>query len=234
MNTINLLPKEEKVRDVRSIMITAILVIMAILLVLMAVFSFIVYMANSNLTPELDNYRRVNMLTANYVNKLESYDKFKSKVTEKEDVIEYLTDKEIIWSDVLCDFTEVMPENTYINYIEGNGESFYTFLSELNELKPEEVEKIRYFNIIGYALDNTDISKLIVMIRNMDDVGDVTISNISKDYITESNLEVLSFNINAYINIEPYLEKMKKEKTETEEGEAGEEGLLEEELEVLE
>jgi len=68
----------------------------------------------------------------------------------------------------------------------------------------------------------------------MDDVGDVTISNISKDYITESNLEVLSFNINAYINIEPYLEKMKKEKTETEEGEAGEEGLLEEELEVLE
>jgi cell division protein FtsB len=234
MNTINLLPKEEKVRDVRSIMITALLVIMIMLLILMAVFSIILYMNNSKLTPQLENYRRVNMLTENYIKKLEAYDKFKVKVNEKEKVIEYLTGKEIIWSDVLCDFTESMPENTYINYIEGNSGNFYTFISELDKLKTEEVEKIRYFNIIGYALDNTDVSKLIVMIRNMDDVGDVTINNISKDYTTESNLEVLSFNINAYIDIEPYLEKIKEETTKTEEGEVGEEGLLEEELEVLE
>jgi len=230
-NTINLLPKEEKVRDLRSIMIGAALVILIILLLVVAVLSFIFYRVNSNLIPQLENYQRVNMLMANYINKLESYSEFKERVNEKAEVIAYLTDKEIIWSDILYDFGEKMPENLYIDYLEGNSEGFYKFISSAKEEETTGGQKVSFFNISGVACDYKDITKLLIQIKNMENVGEVWINSISRGYITDSNLEVLSFSISVYMDMGPIIEELGLGKTQTEQ--VDEQGVLEEELETM-
>ena len=76
---------------------------------------------------------------------------------------------------------------------------------------------------------------MFVEIRNMSGIGDVWINNISKNYIVDPGIEVLSFNISAYLDIEPYLENLEvEETTETPAEETnGEEDLLETELQSL-
>ena len=232
MKTINLLPKEEKVKDIKSILLNMVLIILILILIAGGGFSFILFNLNNYLEPKLDNYKRVNMQINNYINKLKAYSEFKGKVEEKAQLVDYLLEEEIIWSDILYDFAKRVPRNAYVNYIEGNSENFYKFISEAEEKKPEEIEKVLFFTIGGYALDYTDVTKLLVQIRNMENIGEVWINNVSKNYITESNIEVLSFTISAYLDIEPYLESLKGKKetqTQTEE----DEGVLDEELQLL-
>ncbi len=231
MKTINLLPKEEKVRDVKGIILNAILIILIILLIISGGFSLILFNVNNYLTPRLDNYNRINMQINNYINKLEAYNQFKQKVEEKTELVEYLQGYEILWSDILFDFGGRIPENAYVNYIDGDSEEFYKFISEAKNKEPEEIKKILFFTVVGYALDYTDVTKLLVQIRNMKNVGEVWINNISKNYVTESNIEVLSFNISAYYDLEPYLENLKtSEKTQAE---PAEEDSLDQELQML-
>lgn len=231
MKTINLLPKEEKVRDTKSILLNVLMVLLIVMLIIMAGFSVLLINVNKYLEPQLDDYVRVNMQINNYINKLEAYDKFKEEVKENRGLTEYLLKEEVVWSDVLYNFSRNMPGNAYITYIEGNSEDYYKLVYETENIKPDEVEKIPFFTIGGYALEYTDVTKLIVHIGNMDGVSEVIINNISKNYITESSIEVLSYNISAYFNIEPFLAEIRKEaKTE----ETSEEDILEQELEMLE
>lgn len=230
MKTINLLPKEEKIKDVKSIMLSVVLVILVIILIAAGGFSFVLYNVSSILTPELENYERVNMQLNNYINKLEVYNKFREKVEKKGEVVEYLKKEELLWSDLLYDFSSKIPENSYIRYIEGN-ERFYYFIEELEKGEAQDIGKILFFTISGSALDYTDITRLMVQIRNMEKIGDVILNNVSKDYVTENNIEVLSFNISAYLDTGPYIEKYGvKKKTGTEE----DEDSIDRELEMLE
>ncbi len=231
MKTINLLPKEERVRDVKSIMLGAVMVILIILLIAAAGFSFIIYNVNRGLTPELENYERVNMQLNNYINKLQAYTSFKEEVNKKAKVIEYLKAREILWSDILYDFGENMPENAYIDYMEGDSERFYSLISSLEEGEVEEINKVLLFTISGNALDYKDVTRLLVYLRNMENIGEVWINNISKDYVTSSNLDVLSFNISAYLDIGPYIEELGLDEVEKEE--TGDEEILDQELEML-
>ncbi len=234
MKTINLLPKEEKIRDIKGIVFNVILALLVIVLVVLIVLSVFLFNINNYLTPKLDDYRRVNMQINNYVTKLETYNEFKKKVNAKAELIDSLQKEEILWSEVLIDFGERIPGDAYVNYIEGSSEPFYKFISTTLEENNDqaEIKKILFFTIGGYAADYTDITKLIVEIRNMPDIGEVWINNISKSYITEPNIEALSFNISAYLDIEPYLEEMKAEKgTQTEK--TSEEDELDTELQSL-
>jgi len=227
MKTINLLPKEEKVRDIKSIMLGAAIVIMAILLAVVSVFSIIVYNINSGLTPELEDHERANMQINNYIRKLEVYNDFKEKVKEKGKAVEYLQELEISWSDVLADFSKDMPEGIYLTLMEVDSEEFYKFISKAREDGlGEEIKDINYLIISGYALNYTDITKLLVKIDNMEYTFDAVINSIHKDYITDSNIEVLSFTISANIDIEPYIEKFdlkKGKEAPSQEEELGEE-----------
>lgn len=231
MKTINLLPKEEKITDIKSILLNTILIILIIILVVMGILSVVLFNVNDYLIVQLDNYTRVNMRISNDITKLEEYNNFKEKVKENEKLIDYLQEEEVIWSDVLYDFSQKMPRNTYVTYIEGDSKEYYNLIYESEKVDPDKVDKVLYFNIGGYALEYADVTKLIVHIGNMDNVGEVLINNISKNYVTDSNIEVLSFNISAYMDIEPFLEELRKKQKE-EQVEEIEQETLEQELGV--
>jgi len=232
MNTINLLPKEEKIRDVKGIIFSTVLILFAAVFAVLIIFSIILFDTNNNLTPKLDDYKRINMQVHDYVIKLEAYEQFKEKVIAKAELADSLQEEEILWSDFLYDFGKKTPDNVYVNYIEASSEPFYDFISEIKATKekPEDIPEI--LKTTGYAVDYTDVTKLIIEIKNMPDISEVWINNISKNYITESNIEVLFFDISAYMDVEPYLEDLKvEEDTQTEE--TGEEEVLDTELESL-
>lgn len=232
MKTINLLPKEEKIRDVRGIIFSTILVLFVVMFAVLIIFSIILFDTNNNLTPKLDDYKRINMQLHDYVTKLEAYEQFKENVNSKAELADSLQKEEILWSDFLYDFGKKTPDNTYVNYIEASSEPFYEFISEAAKEKPEEIPKVLFFKTTGYAVDYTDVTKLIIEIKNMPNIGEVWINNISKNYITESNIEVLFFDISAYMDIGPYLEDLKVE-VETQTEETGEEEVLDTELQTL-
>jgi len=232
MKTINLLPKEEKIRDVRGIIFSTILVLFVVMFAVLIIFSIILFDTNNNLTPKLDDYKRINMQLHDYVTKLEAYKQFKENVNAKAELADSLQKEEILWSDFLYDFGKKTPDNTYVNYIEASSGPFYEFISEAAKEKPEEIPKVLFFKTTGYAVDYTDVTKLIIEIKNMPNIGEVWINNISKNYITESNIEVLFFDISAYMDIGPYLEDLKVE-VETQTEETGEEEVLDTELQTL-
>ena len=235
MKTINLLPKEEKVRDVKGIILNAGLVLFTIILVILILFSVFLFDMSNYLNPKLNNYKNVNMQLYNYITKLNVYNDFKEKVKTKAEIIGALQKEELLWSEVLYDFGERIPKNAYVDYIEGSSGPFYEFISEAGGENQSNIRKILFFTIGGYAADSTDITKLFVEIRNMSGIGEVWINNISKNYIADPGIEVLSFNISAYLDIDPYLEGLEvEETTETQTEETGgEEDLLETELQSL-
>jgi len=216
MKTINLLPKEEKVRDVKSIIMGIVMVIMVILLAVVSVFSIIVYNMNSELTPELEDHEKANMQINNYIKKLEVYNDFKGKVKEKEKAVEYIQELEISWSDVLADFSKKMPDGIYLTLMQVDSEELYKFISQARtDGLGDDIKGINYLIITGYALNNMDITKLLVQINNMEYTFDAKIDSMHKDYITESNIEVIAFTISANIDIEPFIEKFDLKKVET-------------------
>ncbi len=235
MKTINLLPKEEKVRDVKGIILGAALVLFTIILIVLVIFSVLLFDMSNYLDPKFNEYKMVNMQLYNYITKLKVYDDFKEKVKTKAEIIGTLLKEELLWSEVLYDFGERIPKNAYVDYIEGSSGPFYEFISEAGGENQSNIRKILFFTIGGYAADSTDITKLFVEIRNMSGIGEVWINNISKNYIADPGIEVLSFNISAYLDIDPYLEGLEvEETTETQTEETGgEEDLLETELQSL-
>ncbi len=232
MKTINLLPKEIKVRDVRGVVLNVILILMVVLVVIMGVFSFIIFDVEKDVGPRLEEYRKVNMQVDGYISKLETYEEFEKKVIEKSELVNSLQGDEIFWSDVLNTLGEKIPENVYINYVDGDSTELYEFIEKGLE-DEEDIAKIKFFSVGGYAANYDDISRFAIDIRDIPNVGEVFINSISKDSVTESNIEVVSFNITAYYDLQPYLEKMKSAETvQTEEG--GEEDTLDMEIEMME
>src|SRR4030066_1469915 len=151
MKTINLLPKEEKVRDVKGILLNAGLVLFTIILVILILFSVFLFDMSNYLNPKLNNYKNVNMQLYNYITKLKVYDDFKEKVKTKSEIIGTLQKEELLWSEVLNDFGERIPKNAYVDYIEGSSGPFYDFISEIGGEDQGDVGKILFFTVGGYA-----------------------------------------------------------------------------------
>ncbi len=233
MKTINLLPKEIKVRDIKGIILQAILILMAVVVVIIAAFSIILYDVNNYIVPRLDDYRKVNMQIGSYITNLEAYEKFRVKVNKKSELVNSLQENVIIWSDILNDIGEKIPDNTYINYIEGDSKNLYEFIDKSPEEKGKDVKKVTFFNIEGYAVGYNDVSKFAIGIEDIPNMGEVLINNISRDQIAESGTEAVFFNISTFYNLEPYLQGIENGDTvQTEENE--DESLLDTEIEKME
>ena len=224
MKTINLLPKEVRVKDIRSILLNAISILLIIVIIILAVISVFLFDINKYLVPELSDYENINMKINNYITKLESYEQFKNKVNAKSEFINLLQKDEILWSDILYDFGEKIPDNAYIDSIVGESVPFYGFLAKSPKEK-QETGKILCFSINGYAVNYIDIIKLQLEIKDIPNIGEVWIDNISKSQV--AGIDASSFTISAYYDIEPYLKEVAAAE------EAGEEELLDTELESM-
>ena len=226
MKTINLLPKEVRVKDIRSIILNAISILLIIVIIILVVISVFLFDINKYLVPELSDYENINMKINNYITKLEAYEQFKNKVNAKSGLIKLLQKDEILWSEILYDFGEKIPDNAYIINIDGDSGLFYEFIAKSPEEK-QETKKILCFSINGYAVKPIDIIKLMIEIRNIPNIGEAWVDNISKSRIAGLNIDASSFTISAYYDIEPYLEEAVPVE------EAGEEELLDTELESM-
>src|SRR4030042_6616421 len=144
MKTLNLLPKEEKVRDVKGILLNAGLVLFTIILVILILFSVFLFDMSNYLNPKLNNYKNVNMQLYNYITKLKVYDDFKEKVKTKSEIIGTLQKEELLWSVVLNDFGERIPKNAYVDYIEESSGPFYEFISQAGGENQSNISKILF------------------------------------------------------------------------------------------
>lgn len=229
MKTINLLPKEVRVKDIRNILLNAISILSIIVIIILVFISVFLFAINRYLVPRLNDYENINIKINNYITKLEAYEQFKNKVNAKSEFINLLQKDEILWSDILYDFGEKIPDNAYINSINGGSGTFYGFIAKSPKEK-QETGKILCFSINGYAVNYIDIIKLQIEIKDIPNIGEVLIDNISKSQV--AGIDASSFTISAYYDIEPYLEEAAAEEVAPAE-EAGEEELLDTEVESM-
>jgi len=204
MKTINLLPKEVRVKDIKSVILNAVSILLIIVVVILVGISVFMFNINKDLEPKLNDYKNINMNIDNYIIKLEEYEKLKKKVDDKSELIKLLKKDEILWSEILYDFGEKMPDNAYIGDIKGDSELFYKFNTKDAQEK-QEADKILCFTIDGLAAAHTDINKLIIEIRNIPNIGEVWPDNISK--IQVAGIDAWLFKISAYYDLNPYLEE---------------------------
>jgi len=224
MKTINLLPKEVRVKDIRNILLNAISILIIIVIIILAVISVFLFDINRDIVPKLSDYEDTNMKIDNYIMQLEVYEQFKDEVNAKSGLIDLLKKDEISWSDILYDFGERIPENASIDSIVGKSGDFYGFLAKSPKEK-QETGKILCFSIIGYADALFDISKLLIEIRKIPGIGEVSSDGNSKSQV--EGFDVWLFTISAYYDLEPYLEEAAPAE------EAGEAELLDTELESM-
>ena len=224
MKTINLLPKEVRVKDIRNILLNAISILIIIVIIILAVISVFLFDINRDIVPKLSDYEDTNMKIDNYIMQLEVYEQFKDEVNAKSGLINLLQKDEILLSDILYDFGDRIPENASINSIVGDSGDFYEFLAK-NPKEKQETGKILCFSIIGYADTLFDISKLLIETRKIPGIGEVSSVSNSKSQV--GGFDVWIFTISAYYDLEPYLEEAAPAE------EAGEAELLDTELESM-
>ena len=100
---INLLPKEEKKRDVRSIVLNVFTVLVIILFLAALLLAFFLFDIDNLLSSRLSEYESTNIKVQDQVNKLKVYNDFSNSVDDKYDILEDLKKNELYWSKVLYD-----------------------------------------------------------------------------------------------------------------------------------
>lgn len=213
MKTINLLPKEEKVIDIKTTILNIALILAIILFAITLLFSVLFYDINKNLSWKLSEYENVNMKLQNYANKLKAYGQFEEKVANKSNLTNYIQKDEILWSEILYNLGELIPDDTYITNFEGGSRNLYSYLKEIPREDNGEVKskKVTSFGIEGYSASYVDISRFIIEIKKIPGMGEVWIRNISKTQIPNVAVDVLSYTIETFWDLEPYLEEIKQQ-----------------------
>ncbi len=213
MKTINLLPKEEKVIDIKTTILNIVLILAIILSAITLLFSVLFYDINENLSMKLSEYENVNMKLQNYANKLKAYGQFEEKVANKSNLTNYIQKDEILWSEILYNLGELIPDDTYITNFEGGSRNLYSYLKEMPEMDSKEAgsKKITSFSIEGYSASYVDISGFIIEIKKIPGIGEVWIRNISRTQIPDVTVDVLSYTIETFWDLEPYLEEIKQQ-----------------------
>ena len=225
---INLLPKEEKKRDVRSVVLNVFMVIVIILLLAVVLLSVFIFDIDNSLTARLGEYENVNMKLQDQATKLKVYNDFNSQVNNKKDVISDLKKDAILWSKIIYDIGNFMPDGASIDIFDAQGSRLYEYIEEYKEGDAEEGEKVVAFAIIGEATEYTDVLRLVIELKKIENIEIVWIQNISNITIPELDSEVINYTINAYWNLEPFLEDIDKKPEENQE-----EDLLDSELDEL-
>jgi len=191
MKTINLLPKEEKVIDIKTTILNTALILAIVLFTITLLFSVLFYDINKNL----------------------SMGQFEEKVANKSNLTNYIQKDEILWSEILYNLGELIPDDVYITNFEGGSRNLYSYLKEMLEEDSNEAgsKKIISFSIEGYSASYADISGFIIEIKKIPGIGEVWIRNISRTEIPDVTVDALSYTIETFWNLEPYLEEIKQQ-----------------------
>ena len=203
-NLINLLPKEEKKRDVRSIVLNVFVVLVAILFLSTILLTFFLFDIDNLLSSRLSEYEGTNIKVQDQVNKLKVYNEFKKNTDDKSDILEDLKKNELYWSRVLYDIGKLMPVDAYAVSFEAKGSELYDYIEKYIEGDTEEGKQVASFAIHGQAASYMDVLKLSIELKKIDNIEMVWIENITRTVIQGIDLEVVSFSINTYWDLDSF------------------------------
>ena len=207
---INLLPKEEKKRDVRSIVLNVFMVLVIILFLAIILLTFFMFDIDNMLSSRLSEYESVNMKAQDQVNKLKVYSDFRKDIDEKSVVLEDLKENELLWSRILYDIGKLMPEDAYILSFTAQGSQLYAYIDDYREGEAEEGSQVLSFTINGQAASYMDVLRLTIELKKIEDIEVVWIENITRTVVSGIDLEVVSFTINTYWNLDSFTEGIDK------------------------
>jgi len=207
---INLLPKEEKKRDVRSVVLNVFIVLVVILFLATILLTFFLFDIDNLLSSRLSEYESVNIKAQDQVNKLKVYNDFREDIEEKAAVLEDLKENELLWSRILYDIGKLMPEDAYILSFEARGSRLYTYIDNYKEGEVEEGVQVLSFAINGQGASYMDVLKLTIELKKIEDIEIVWIENITRTVVPGIDLEVVSFTINTYWNLDSFTEDIDK------------------------
>ncbi|MEE8324766.1 MAG: hypothetical protein V3R31_03850 [Candidatus Humimicrobiaceae bacterium] len=203
---INLLPKEEKKRDIRSIVINVFMVLVLILFLATILLTFFLFDIDNLLSSRLSDYEGTNIKVQDQVNKLKVYNDFKNNVDKKSDVLVNLKENELHWSRALYEIGKIMPEDAYLISFEAQGSQLYKYIEEFKEGESEEGKEVISFNVFGQAANYMDVLKLSIELKKIDNIKIVWIESITRTVIPVIDLEVVSFSINTYWDLDYFIE----------------------------
>ncbi len=233
MKTINLLPKEVKVKDIKGIIFNIVMILFVVVIILLVGYLVFLYDVNNNLLPKFEGYSGVNKQMDAYINELETYERFKNRVEEKYDLVNSLQENEIIWSEIFYELGDKMPKDAYIEYIDGDSKQLYEYIRKSDEEKKDDTKNKVYFVVSGHATSYSDVTKLKIEIESFPHTGLVIINNIAQETLTDSNIEAVFFQITAYYDMSPYAPEI-AETAETQAEETGGENVLDSEIDLME
>jgi hypothetical protein len=199
---INLLPKEEKKRDFRSIILNVLVLVVAIFFLATILLTFFLFDIDGLLSTKLSEYENTNIKVQDQVNKLKIYSDFRKNVDDKSDVLVGLKKNELYWSRVLYELGKIMPEDAYIESFEAQGSGLYKYIEDYKEDKVEEGTQVVSFTINGIAASYMDVLKLSIELKKINNIEVVWIDNITSSLVPGTDLEVVSFSMNTYWNLD--------------------------------
>ncbi len=227
--SINLLPKEEKKRDIRSAVLNVFMALVIILLLAVILLSVFIFDIDNVLSARLSQYQNVNIKLQDQVSKLKVYNDFSSRVAEKRNLIEEFKKDEILWSKIIYDIGISMPEGASLDTFNAQGSSLYAYMDDYREGEAEEGGKVISFSITGEAREYTDVLRLVIELNKIENLELVWIQSINNITNPAIDSEIIGFVINTYWDLEHFLEEIEAAP------EAGQdEDVLDSELEELE
>jgi len=204
------------------------MVIVVVLFVAVALLSVFIFDIDNLLSSRLGEYESVNIKLQDQVSKLKVYSDFNASVEEKKETIEDIKKDEITWSKIIYDIGRFMPEGAYITVFDAQGSQLYEYIKEYKEGEAQEGQKVMSFSVTGDAAEYRDVLRLVIELKKIENIENVWIQNITNIENIDTDSVIIRYTINAYWNMEPFLEDI-EQKAETQE-----EDILDSELDQLE
>ncbi len=221
---INLLPRKEKKRDVRSIVLNVFVVLVIVLFLVTVLLTFFLFDIDNLLSSRLSEYEGTNIKVQDQVNKLKVYSEFRKNTDDKTDILEDLKKNELYWSRVLYDIGKLMPVDAYAVSFEARGSELYSYIEDYKEGDVEEGKQVISFAIHGQAASYMDVLKLSIELKKIDNIEAVWIENITRTVVQGIDLEIVSFSISTYWDLDNFIGDIDK-RTDTQD-----EDILDEEI----
>jgi hypothetical protein len=117
-----------------------------------------------------------------------------------------------------------MPDDAYAVSFEARGSELYSYIEDYKEGDVEEGKQVVSFTIHGQAASYMDVLKLSIELKKIDNIEAVWIENITRTVVQGIDLEIVSFSISTYWNLDNFTGDIDK-KTNTQD-----EDILDEEI----
>ncbi len=227
--SINLLPKEEKKRDIRSVVLNVFMALVIILLLAVVLLSVFIFDIDNVLSARLSQYQNVNIKLQDQVSKLKVYNDFSSRVAEKRNLIEEFKKDEILWSKIIYDIGRSMPEGASLDTFNAQGSSLYAYMDDYGKGEAEEGRQVISFSLTGEAREYTDVLRLVIELNKIDNLDLVWIQSINNITNPVIDSEIIGYVIITYWDVDYFIEKSGSTPEKS-----SDEDVLDSELEELE